>query len=150
MPSCFSRQKSATLTSKTVLKYETRSHPATLPPYTIQRHTTRHHNHQMAVNNHRVGAIHRSRQNREISRGTDFPLVTPACFQRSKVKKRWGSNFGGRFPWLRAKTTSPAPRKGRGGGKARGHAPFEQVLDGARRGAEPRTGRRKEAESGVI
>ena len=44
----------------------------------------------------------------------------------------------------------PPPRKGRGGGKARGHAPFEQVLDGARRGAEPRTGRRKEAESRPI
>jgi len=44
----------------------------------------------------------------------------------------------------------PPPRKGRGGGKARGHAPFEQVLEGARRGAGPRTGRRKEAEPRCI
>ena len=43
---------------------------------------------------------------------------------------------------FRAKTNSLVPRTGRGEGKARWHAPFEEVLDEARRGAGLRTGPR--------
>ena len=66
------------------------------------------------------------------------------------MRKGGGLILGEDFPGSVPKTTSPAPRKGRGGGKARGHAPFEQVLDGARRGAEPKTGRAEGAEPRLI
>jgi len=61
-------------------------------------------------------------EERTMVRGFSRPFLPPIAF--------------------RAKTNSLVPRTGRGGGKARWHAPFEEVLDGARRGAGLKTGPR--------
>jgi len=55
-------------------------------------------------------------------------------------EEKVGGKFWGKLSLAPPQTTSPAPLKGAGW----------RVLEGARRGAEPKTGRRKEAEPRTI
>ena len=102
---------------------------------------------------------------------TFFPPESPACFSRLlfsraripayfpalgvgevqsepgvKGEKRWGPLFGGIIPWLRAKTNSPVPRTGRGGGRARGHAPLREASPRSSKGGRAENGAERVAE----
>ena len=107
---------SHTLTSKT------RSHPAMLPSNDpLIHHTTpccSPFNHQTAVGNHRVDAIHNRAENREQSLVTDFPLVTPACFsfgqEEVEVVLREKRAVRGSTPRPRGESAVPIGREGKG------------------------------------
>jgi len=62
---------------------------------------------------------------------------------KGQVHVREGPLFGGMISLAPSQNGLPSPRMGRGGGRSRGHAPFEKLLGEARREAGLKTRRGK-------